>query len=51
VLRMIYSGTLDRTPGLTLIVPHLGGMIPYLVQRLDDLGRSPRFRHARWRTT
>ena len=37
VLRMIYSGTLDRTPGLTVIVPHLGGMIPYLVQRLDDL--------------
>lgn len=41
VLRMIYSGTLDRTPGLTVIVPHLGGTIPYLAQRLDDLAGSP----------
>ncbi len=41
VLRMIYSGTLDRVPGLTLIVPHLGGLIPYLAQRLDDLAGPP----------
>ena len=40
VLRMIYSGTFDRVPGLTVIVPHLGGIIPYLMQRLADLGRS-----------
>ena len=45
VLRMIYSGTLDRTPGLTVIVPHLGGTIPYLVQRLDDLAGSPAHAH------
>lgn len=41
VLRMIYSGTLDRAPGLTVIVPHLGGTIPYLTQRLDDLAGPP----------
>lgn len=40
VLRMIYGGTLDRVTGLTVIVPHLGGVIPYLMQRLEDLGRS-----------
>jgi aminocarboxymuconate-semialdehyde decarboxylase len=41
VLRMIYSGTLDRAPDLTVIVPHLGGLIPYLTQRLDDLAGLP----------
>ena len=38
VLRLVYSGTLDRAPGLTVIMPHLGGVIPYLLQRLLDLG-------------
>ena len=38
VLRMIYAGTFDRSPGLTVIMPHLGGVIPYLLQRLMDLG-------------
>ncbi len=38
VLRMIYSGMLDREPRLTVIMPHLGGVIPYLAQRLSDLG-------------
>ena len=38
VLRMIYAGTFDHVPGLTVIVPHLGGTIPYLTQRLADLG-------------
>jgi predicted TIM-barrel fold metal-dependent hydrolase len=42
VLRMIYSGTLDRVPGLTVIMPHLGGTIPYLLQRLMDLGGQQR---------
>jgi len=41
VLRLIYSGTLDRVQDLTMIVPHLGGTIPYLVQRLDDLAGHP----------
>lgn len=36
VLRMILSGMLDRHPGLTLVVPHMGGMLPYLERRLDD---------------
>lgn len=44
VLRMVYSGTLDRVPNLRLIVPHLGGLIPFLYQRLVDLGGD---QHAR----
>jgi aminocarboxymuconate-semialdehyde decarboxylase len=36
VLRMILSGMLDRHPGLTVVVPHMGGMLPYLARRLDD---------------
>ena len=35
-LRLILSGMLDRVPALTPIVPHLGGVLPFLAQRLDD---------------
>ncbi|HEY7143392.1 MAG TPA: amidohydrolase family protein [Streptosporangiaceae bacterium] len=45
VLRMIYGGTFDRTGDLTVFVPHLGGTIPYLMQRLADLGRDSPARH------
>jgi predicted TIM-barrel fold metal-dependent hydrolase len=34
--RLILSGTLDRVPDLDLIVPHLGGVLPYLSQRIAD---------------
>lgn len=36
-LRLVFSGMLDRVPDLALIVPHLGGTIPYLVRRIADL--------------
>jgi predicted TIM-barrel fold metal-dependent hydrolase len=45
ILRMIYGGTFDRVGDLTVIVPHLGGTIPYLMQRLADLGRDQQARH------
>lgn len=45
VLRMVYRGTLDRVPELSVIVPHLGGTIPYLLQRLVDLGGQQDARH------
>ena len=45
VLRLVYSGTLDRAPGLTVIMPHLGGVIPYLMQRLIDLGGEQQAAH------
>ena len=35
VARLIFSGMLDRVPGLKLIAPHLGGCLPYLAERLD----------------
>jgi aminocarboxymuconate-semialdehyde decarboxylase len=35
--RMILSGVLDRVPHLDLIVTHLGGTLPYLEVRVDDL--------------
>ncbi|HLH26187.1 MAG TPA: amidohydrolase family protein [Chloroflexota bacterium] len=36
-LRLIMSGMLDRYPGVKIIVPHLGGVLPFLAQRVDDL--------------
>jgi predicted TIM-barrel fold metal-dependent hydrolase len=39
--RLMLSGTLDEHPGLELVIPHLGGVLPYLAQRLvDQSGRG-----------
>jgi len=35
VARLIFSGVLERHPGMTLVLGHLGGTIPYLVERMD----------------
>lgn len=35
VTHLVLSGTLERCPGLRLIVPHAGGTIPYLADRID----------------
>jgi predicted TIM-barrel fold metal-dependent hydrolase len=38
--RMIHSGMLDRIPGLELIMTHLGGVLPFLIDRLDSRATS-----------
>jgi aminocarboxymuconate-semialdehyde decarboxylase len=35
VLRMVFSGLLERLPGLKLVASHLGGVFPYLRGRID----------------
>ncbi|MBA7465555.1 hypothetical protein ES707_00725 [subsurface metagenome] len=35
VLRMVFSGMLDRLPNLKLVASHLGGVFPYLRGRID----------------
>ncbi|MCA9688441.1 MAG: amidohydrolase family protein [Myxococcales bacterium] len=32
---IIYSGLFERFPGLKIIIPHLGGALPFLRERLD----------------
>ena len=34
--QLMLSGMLDRVPDLTLIIPHLGGTLPFLAQRIVD---------------
>jgi predicted TIM-barrel fold metal-dependent hydrolase len=34
VANMLFSGTLDRHPGLKLILSHAGGTVPYLARRM-----------------
>lgn len=34
VANLLYSGTLDRHPGLRMILSHAGGTVPYLANRL-----------------
>jgi aminocarboxymuconate-semialdehyde decarboxylase len=38
--RLVLSGVLDRVPDLQLVVPHLGGFLPYVVARVADFGRG-----------
>jgi predicted TIM-barrel fold metal-dependent hydrolase len=35
-MRLILSGMLDRYPSIQFVIPHLGGMLPFVAQRLDD---------------
>jgi predicted TIM-barrel fold metal-dependent hydrolase len=39
--RMIQSGLLDRIDKLELIVTHLGGILPFLIDRLDSRHTGP----------
>jgi len=36
VVRLIMGGVMDRFPGLSFIVSHLGGAIPYLAERIQN---------------
>jgi aminocarboxymuconate-semialdehyde decarboxylase len=38
--RMMLSGLLDRVPDLVVVVPHLGGVLPFLSQRMVDQSRT-----------
>src|SRR6185312_14777439 len=42
VLHMIAKQIPHRYPNIKFIVPHLGGPIPMLLNRLDKQGQSPR---------
>lgn len=35
ILRLVYSGLLEKLPGLRIVLPHIGSTIPYLVGRID----------------
>lgn len=35
VANLLYGGTLERCPGIRFVVAHAGGVLPYLVQRLE----------------
>src|SRR4029077_16436652 len=35
-LRLVMSGLTDRFPAIRFIVPHLGGTLPFLWQRIED---------------
>ena len=36
-LRLVVSGTFDRHPGLRVIIGHGGEMIPFMLDRIDDM--------------
>ena len=44
LLRLILSGILERFPNLQLVMPHIGGILPYMCGRIDHqtevLGRA-----------
>jgi 2,3-dihydroxybenzoate decarboxylase len=40
-LRLVFGGTFERFPGVTLILGHMGETLPYLLWRLDSRSRIP----------
>ncbi len=40
--RLIYSGLLDRLPGIRVVLAHGGGVFPFLLGRMDHAHRSRR---------
>lgn len=40
VLRLVFSGTLDRYPRLKIIIGHMGEMIPMMMARTENAGKS-----------
>src|SRR5262245_14005823 len=42
VTNLIYSGTMERNPDLSIILPHAGGTVPYLAGRIALFGKDPR---------
>jgi aminocarboxymuconate-semialdehyde decarboxylase len=40
VVSLIFQGILEKFPGLRIIHSHLGGVVPYLVGRMEDSYRS-----------
>lgn len=46
-LRLVLSGLTGRFPNVKIIVPHLGGTLPFLMQRLDNLADMERGRGTR----
>jgi predicted TIM-barrel fold metal-dependent hydrolase len=39
-VRLMATGTLTRYPGIRWVVPHAGGTLPYLLERMDKLWRQ-----------
>lgn len=44
-LRLVYSGVAQRYPNLKIVVPHFGGVLPFLLERLDYQAEGLRARN------
>jgi aminocarboxymuconate-semialdehyde decarboxylase len=42
VAKMVFSGLFEKHPNLRLILPHLGGVLPFLFERMDNGYRAYR---------
>jgi aminocarboxymuconate-semialdehyde decarboxylase len=42
VAKMVYNGLFEKFPKLTLVLPHLGGTLPFLFERMDNGYRAYR---------
>jgi aminocarboxymuconate-semialdehyde decarboxylase len=48
-LRLILAGIVSRHPRIRIIVPHLGGTLPFLIERLDGtLGRRSQYKPSEY---
>jgi len=47
VTNLIFSGTLERCPDISVIVPHNGGVVPILASRITEMGNMLKLGSAR----
>ena len=40
-LRIIHAGIFDEFPGIKIVLPHIGSVIPYLMGRIDNISAVP----------
>lgn len=40
IMSLIWTGMMEKYPGLTIIHSHLGGVVPYLARRMEDSWRA-----------
>ncbi|MFT3865136.1 MAG: amidohydrolase family protein [Solirubrobacterales bacterium] len=44
-LALVYEGVLDQNPSLTVVHPHLGGVLPYVTGRVAPIGAGAPIEH------
>ncbi|MDB9822354.1 amidohydrolase [Deltaproteobacteria bacterium] len=48
--RLVFSGTMEKFPGLKIVTHHCGGMVPYFAERLIEFAQLPELKGTKEET-